>query len=737
MGNLIEDVYLKGKIQNNYEIIEKIDTTSFAINYKCKDKRTNTLEALKVINKKNIENIFGVSKKDMIFESIKKEIDCLKICDGDYSLRLIDFLETKECFYIVTELWNTNLEQHVINLNSGLTIKEIKEIFNKLNIGLKQMIEKNIIHCDLKLNTILIKYENEEVIPKISGYGKEILLTEDLPLPQWEKFYNAPEILRNVKYDYKIDLWSIGIILYRLYFNEFPYDGTYNSILNKKSFLKCEDNDSFNDLIKNLLTIDPAERITWDEYFNHPFWTSKDPESSIEEDEEYSDCLDSKINHPPQKKTEEIDTSLKTKKTINADDEKQKNNEKKIKEKKTEPEKKNYNEVRNENIDKKKDENTENLDLNSEPANNNENKKGIILRGKNNKANLKDHLSSKYNIYYEENNSENNKVLRSEVNIDKNTSKINLASELIKNIRDKDLTKLILYSCNLNNLSPFVNVSFINLEELCLAHNELENIEIFTDLPFRNLKVLNLNYNHITNIDPLENVPFQSLSTLSISNNKIENIDVLSKVPFRSLDKLNLSSNLIKNMDVFQDVPFTNLTVLNLNDNKITDNKNSLVKISLNNLHSLDLHCNKLRDISGLNSKKFSELTYLNLGGNNIVNIKVFLNVHFNDLENLLLFDNRISDINVLSNVPFVNLKELNLSYNEIKKLEVFSNVPFKNLRKLDLSGNNIRKIEAMSRMPVIDLRELYLKDNKIPDNEDTNDIIEMLRNKYKNIQIK
>ena len=751
MGNLIEDVFIKGKIQNNYEIIEKIDTTTFATNFKCKDKSTNTLQALKVINKKNIENIFGKSKIEAIFESIRKEVECLKICEGDYSLKLINFLETKDYFYIETELWNTNLEQHVINLNSGLTIKEIKEIFNKLNIGLKQMTKKKIVHCNLKLHTILIKYENEEIIPKISGYGKEILLYEKLALPERDQYYNAPETLKNGTYDYKIDLWCLGIILYRLYFNEFPYDGTYNSILNKFEFLKCEDNDSFNDLIKKLLTIDPTERITWDEYFDHEFWSSSDPESSVEEDEEYSDT-DNKANHPSQKKTEEIDTVVKNKKNDINDTEKQKNNKKKIEEKNPEIEKKNVNEEKNKILDKNKeekkqefDENPKNLNSNLETPINHENKNvKSILKNKNNNnnnnnnKNIHEPISTKYNVYYDVNNSENSdKIIHLEVGVDENTSHTNLASELIKNIRNNDLSKLMLYSCHLKNLSPLVNVSFTNLEELCLSHNEINNLDIFTDLPFQNLKVLNLNYNKINNIDPLKNVPFNSLSTLNMSNNKIENIDILSQVPFKLLDKLNLSSNLISSIEVFQDVPFTNLTVLNLNDNKITDNKNSLVKISLTNLHSLDLHRNKLRDISGLNSKKFSNLTYLNLGGNNIVNIKVFMNAHFNDLENLLLYDNRISDINALGNVPFVNLKELNLSYNEIKNLEVFSKVPFKNLNKLDLSGNNIRKIEAMGRMPVTDLKELYLRDNKIIDNEDTHEIIELLRTKYKNIRIK
>ncbi len=228
MGNLIEDVYLKGKIQSNYEIVETLDSNPlnpFRIIYKCQDKRTNSLLALKVISKSNIANSYG-SYKEIVYDSIRKEVQCLKENLNEYSLRLVDYLETTECFYIVTELWNTNLEQHVINLNSGLTIKEIKEIFNKLNIGLKDMYQQKIIHGDLKLKTILIKYEGENIIPKISEYGKEILIQKGLPLIESETYFTAPEILTNVSYDNKIDLWSIGIIIYRLYFNEFPYDGT-------------------------------------------------------------------------------------------------------------------------------------------------------------------------------------------------------------------------------------------------------------------------------------------------------------------------------------------------------------------------------------------------------------------------------------------------------------------------------------------------------------------------------
>ena len=79
-------------------------------------------------------------------------------------------------------------------------------------------------------------------------------------------------------YNYKCDLWSIGIIIYQLYFGTFPYTGQTEiaiirqiELLGKKK-LKETDNKELNDLIKNLLEKDPSKRLTWDEYFNHPFF---------------------------------------------------------------------------------------------------------------------------------------------------------------------------------------------------------------------------------------------------------------------------------------------------------------------------------------------------------------------------------------------------------------------------------------------------------------------------------
>lgn len=101
------------------------------------------------------------------------------------------------------------------------------------------MYNNDIIHGDLSLKNILVKYKDDDsIIPKISEYGKKIFFNDKLELMHTETYYSAPELLSGDKYNNKIDLWSIGVILYRLFFGEFPYKGKtqvaiYNQIMNQ------------------------------------------------------------------------------------------------------------------------------------------------------------------------------------------------------------------------------------------------------------------------------------------------------------------------------------------------------------------------------------------------------------------------------------------------------------------------------------------------------------------------
>ena len=87
----------------------------------------------------------------------------------------------------------------------------------------------------------------------------------------------APEILEGEKYNQECDLWSLGIIIYVLYFKQYPYNAeTAVAILMciKKlgnKIIKKTGNKDLDDLIIKLIEKDPKKRITWKDYFDHQF----------------------------------------------------------------------------------------------------------------------------------------------------------------------------------------------------------------------------------------------------------------------------------------------------------------------------------------------------------------------------------------------------------------------------------------------------------------------------------
>jgi serine/threonine protein kinase len=160
-----------------------------------------------------------------------------------------------------------------------LSTEEIFKTFSQLNNSLKIMSENKIVHRDIKLENILVKYTNKEkteFIPKMADFGtckeiKEYGPNTYIGSPQ----IMAPQVFRNEKYGPKADLWSMGVIIYYSHFMEYPFD------LKKlnKGIIKLENKRPKDfylaDLLDKLLVENEDERIGWEDYFNHPFFKIK------------------------------------------------------------------------------------------------------------------------------------------------------------------------------------------------------------------------------------------------------------------------------------------------------------------------------------------------------------------------------------------------------------------------------------------------------------------------------
>ena len=177
------------------------------------------------------------------------------------------------------------------------TEKEIYKILSQINNSFQILKNNNLSHKDLRLEKILYKKneKSNDYIFKLTSleFNRKVneLLGGGGVMPN-EK-YNAPEILNNdiptenissekinLLYQ-KSDLWSLGIIIYLLYFGYFPYEGhTAKEILSdirkkEKSILNEINDNDLKDLLKKLLNEDRDERIDWDGYFKHRFFAEE------------------------------------------------------------------------------------------------------------------------------------------------------------------------------------------------------------------------------------------------------------------------------------------------------------------------------------------------------------------------------------------------------------------------------------------------------------------------------
>ena len=293
----------------SFEIIDVIKENIYTSVYKARliDDPYSGLVAVKKIFKDKIkdEMKFVQCKEEITEEDFKPEIIKfnneilnMKKLSSEYSVKIIDYYDTKKEFIIVMELCDETLFHVLCRKKDGFSADEIREILLQLNEVFKKMNELNISHRDIKLNNILVKYLNKEKTKfkvLLSDYGisnQLCALTQKFTTHAGSHLIMAPEILNDKPYNNKCDLWSLGVIIYQLYTKQFPYyspveKGILDQIETKgKTVLNVIKDEKLKNLLSKLLEKEPNKRISWKKYFKDPFFGYKEEEEEEEEEEE-------------------------------------------------------------------------------------------------------------------------------------------------------------------------------------------------------------------------------------------------------------------------------------------------------------------------------------------------------------------------------------------------------------------------------------------------------------------
>ena len=214
-----------------YELGESIGEGNFAKVSKCTNKFSNKICAVKVINKTNLK------PKDL--ELIHQEKSYLSLIKHPNIIGLIDYFEDKKSIYLVTEYCAGGDILSFIEKNHEISEKTAARIVRKIAEGIKYLNFFGIVHRDIKPENILFSQENDIKSLKIIDLGVCQTLTygQMANEPIGTNGYISPEIYMHKEYNFKTDIWSLGIILYLLITQgmlPFDNDNMDNKVIGKK-----------------------------------------------------------------------------------------------------------------------------------------------------------------------------------------------------------------------------------------------------------------------------------------------------------------------------------------------------------------------------------------------------------------------------------------------------------------------------------------------------------------------
>ncbi|CEG42671.1 ulk fused protein kinase [Plasmopara halstedii] len=251
----------------NYHILERIGEGSFGKVYRGRRKYTGHVVALKFVTKQ------GKSVRDL--ENLRQEINILRRLNHCNIIAMMDSFETEREFCMVTEYAQGELFQ-VLEDEHSLPEEEIKKLAIQLIQALYVLHSNRIIHRDMKPQNILIGSKQQI---KLCDFGFARAIAHDSSLLRSIKgtpLYMAPELVQEKPYNYTVDLWSLGVILYELAVGKPPF--YTDRIVSLIQMIVRDDvkypstmSADFQSLLKGLLNKNPAQRLKWPKILDHPF----------------------------------------------------------------------------------------------------------------------------------------------------------------------------------------------------------------------------------------------------------------------------------------------------------------------------------------------------------------------------------------------------------------------------------------------------------------------------------
>ena len=276
-------------------ILEKpLGKGSFGQVYLSRLKDDNNIYATKVYEREKLEGTQAM-------KYLTDEIIIMNELKHPNIVKFTDVKKTKRHFYIIMEFCNGGelekvLEKYQLKYGKSFSEEIVQHLMRQIIDAFRYIHSKNIIHRDIKLENILLHFDNPEdkdnlnmmkAKVKIIDFGFACKIDKNSlayttignPInmsPLLLKKLTSQGKIRQLGYDQKADIWSLGAICYQMLIGKCAFDAEdMDELVDKVEGGKYNVPTSLStevvSFLNGMLQYEPKERLTCEELYNHQF----------------------------------------------------------------------------------------------------------------------------------------------------------------------------------------------------------------------------------------------------------------------------------------------------------------------------------------------------------------------------------------------------------------------------------------------------------------------------------
>ncbi|XP_067344617.1 calcium/calmodulin-dependent protein kinase type II subunit gamma-like isoform X11 [Channa argus] len=283
------------RFTDEYQLYEELGKGAFSVVRRCVKKSSGQEYAAKIINTKKL------SARD--HQKLEREARICRLLKHPNIVRLHDSISEEGFHYLVFDLVTGGelfedivAREYYSEADASHCISQILESVNYIH-------QHDIVHRDLKPENLLLASKMKGAAVKLADFGLAIEVQGEQQA--WFGFagtpgYLSPEVLRKDPYGKPVDIWACGVILYILLVGYPPFwdedqHKLYQQIKAGAYDFPSPEWDTVTpeakNLINQMLTINPAKRITAEQALKHPWVCHRSTVASMMHRQETVECL--------------------------------------------------------------------------------------------------------------------------------------------------------------------------------------------------------------------------------------------------------------------------------------------------------------------------------------------------------------------------------------------------------------------------------------------------------------